>query len=273
MAIKKYKPTTDSMRHTALSAREELTGDKPLKKLLKPKKRTSGRNNNGRITMRRRGGGHKRHIRIVDFKREKLGIPAKVATLEYDPNRSAHIALLHYVDGEKRYILAPIGIQVGDMLSSGAEAEPRPGNSLPLNKIPLGMSIHNIELKKGRGGCLVRSAGTYATLMSCESDKAQVKLPSGEIRLVQSTNMATVGVVGNADHNTQRLGKAGRNRWRGIRPHVRGVAMNPVDHPLGGGEGKASGGRPGCSPTAMPAKGFKTRPISKINKDIIKRRR
>ncbi len=272
MALKRFNPVTDSLRFTALSSFEELTTNKPHKPLLLHKKSSSGRNNNGRITMRRRGGGHKRHLRIIDFKRDKEGVPAKVASIEYDPNRSARIALLHYVDGEKRYILAPQGIKVGEMLMSGPEAEPKVGNALPIHKIPLGLKIHNIELKLKKGGALVRSAGTAAILMACEGEKAQVKLPSGEIRLVQSQNMATIGEVGNMEHNTKSLGKAGRNRWLGIRPSVRGVAMNPVDHPMGGGEGKASGGRPGCSPWGLQSKGKKTRPVGKINKDIIQRR-
>jgi large subunit ribosomal protein L2 len=271
MTLKRFNPVTDSLRFTALSSFEELTTSEPHKPLLLPKKRSSGRNNNGRITMRRRGGGHKRHIRIIDFKRNKEGVPAKVASIEYDPNRSARIALLHYADGEKRYILAPQGIKVGEMLMSSVDAEPKVGNALPIHKIPLGLKIHNIELKLKKGGALVRAAGTAAILMACEGEKAQIKLPSGEIRLVQSQNRATIGEVGNMEHNTRSLGKAGRNRWLGIRPSVRGVAMNPVDHPLGGGEGKASGGRPGCSPWGVQCKGKKTRPVGKINKDIIQR--
>ncbi|EKD86506.1 MAG: hypothetical protein ACD_37C00267G0010 [uncultured bacterium] len=272
MALKKFKPRTKSLRFTALSSFEEITADKPLKKLLVSKKRSSGRNNNGRITVRRRGGGHKRAIRIIDFKRNKYGIPAKVATIEYDPNRSARIALLNYADGEKRYIIAPSGLNVGETIMSGNDVEPKVGNSLPLNKIPVGMIIHNVELKKNCGGILVRSGGCGAILMSCDSGKAQLKLPSGEIRLVSSDNFATVGALGNSDHNYQSLGKAGRKRWLNKRPSVRGVAMNPVDHPMGGGEGKTSGGRSGCTPTAVPCKGYKTRAKSKHNKDIIKRR-
>jgi len=255
-----------------LSSFEEITKTSPHKPLLKAKKKSSGRNNHGRITMRRRGGGHKRAVRIIDFKRNKVGIPAKVATIEYDPNRSAHISLLHYVDGEKRYILAPQGLKVGDSVMSGPESEPKVGNALPLNKIPIGVLIHNIELHYQRGGALVRGGGCGATLMSVTGDKAQVKLPSGEIRLIDSKNMATIGSLGNSDHNIQSLGKAGRSRWLGKRPKVRGVAMNPVDHPMGGGEGKSSGGRPGCSPTGIPSKGFKTRLKSKSNKNIIKHR-
>lgn len=273
MTLKNYKPRTKSLRFTKLSSFEEITSTKPHKRLLKSKKRSSGRNNNGRITIRRRGGGHKRAIRIIDFKRDKIGIPAKVATIEYDPNRSANIALLHYIDGEKRYILAPQGLKVGETLISGPDVEPKPGNALPLHKIPVGMMIHNIELNYKRGATLVRAGGCAAVLMACEDKKAQVKLPSGEIRLFDSKNMATIGTLGNSDHNTRSLGKAGRRRWLGKRPKVRGVAMNPVDHPLGGGEGKASGGRSGCSPNAVPSKGFKTRSVSKVNKDIIKRRK
>jgi large subunit ribosomal protein L2 len=272
MTLKKFKAITPSLRYTELPSFEELSGAEPHKPLLRSKKSSSGRNVYGRITMRRRGSGHKKKLRILDFKREKFGIPAKVATLEYDPNRTARIALLHYADGEKRYILAAEGIKVGDVLMSGPDAEPKVGNSLPIDKIPLGMIIHNIELKYRQGGIMVRSAGSGAVLMSCEGKKAQLKMPSGEIRMVDSKNSATIGAVGNAEHNTVDLGKAGRSRWLGIRPSVRGVAMNPVDHPHGGGQGKTSGGRPGCSPTGVPSKGFKTRSVGKINKDIIKRR-
>jgi large subunit ribosomal protein L2 len=273
MALKKYKPTTPTLRFTATSKFDEITTNKPHKPLLRSKKRSSGRNNNGRITVRRRGGGHKRAVRVIDYKREKFGIPAKVATIEYDPNRSARIALLHYADGEKRYILATEGLKVGEMLNSGPDAEPKSGNTLPLNRIPLGMMVHNIELKAHQGGILVRAGGCGAVLMSREGGKAQIKMPSGEIRLVNDRNLATIGTLSNSDHNYVKLGKAGRRRWLGKRPAVRGVAMNPVDHPLGGGEGKASGGRSGCSPNAVPSKGFKTRSVSKKNKDIIKRRR
>lgn len=272
MAVKRFKPVTPSLRGTVLLDSKELSDVKPHKSLLVSKKKSSGRNNNGRITMRRRGGGHKRKIRVIDFKRDKFGIPARVSTLEYDPNRSANIALLCYADGEKRYILAPNGVKVGDELMSGPKIEPKPGNALPIREIPVGMFIHNIELRKNKGGVLVRSAGNAATLMSCEGKKAQVKLPSGEIRLISADNLATVGEVGNSINSSVQLGKAGRSRWLGIRPHVRGVAMNPVDHPHGGGEGKTSGGRPGCSPWAQPTKGYKTRSVSKKNKDIIKRR-
>lgn len=273
MTLKRLKPINNSSRFAALPTFEEITTDEPHKPLLLPKKRISGRNCYGRITTRRRGQGHKKMLRIVDYKRDKIGVPAKVATIEYDPNRSARIALLHYLDGEKRYIIAPEGLKVGEMLNNGPEAEVKVGNAMPINKIPVGMNIHNIEMRKGNGGIIARSAGNYAVLMSCEGKKAQLKMPSGEIRLVNAENMATIGVVSNGDHNTTWLAKAGRNRWRGIRPSVRGVAMNPVDHPLGGGEGKSSGGRPGCSPTAMPSKGYKTRVKSKVNKDIVKRRR
>ncbi|MBN2144625.1 MAG: 50S ribosomal protein L2, partial [Candidatus Aureabacteria bacterium] len=234
MTLKKFKPVTPSLRFTELPSYKGLSKVKPHKPLLLPKKSSSGRNVYGRVTMRRRGGGHKKQLRILDFKREKYGIPAKVGSLEYDPNRTARIALLHYADGEKRYILAPEGIKVGDVLMSGPDAEPKVGNALPIEKIPVGMIIHNIELKYKQGGSLVRSAGSGAVLMACEGNKAQLKLPSGEIRMVDSKNMATVGAVGNAEHNTVDLGKAGRSRWLGIRPSVRGVAMNPVDHPHGG---------------------------------------
>lgn len=273
MSIKKFKPVTKSLRFTQIASSDDITTDKPYKPLLINKKRTNGRNNYGRITVRHRGGGHKRAIRIIDFKRDKDGIPAKIASIEYDPNRSSRIALLNYADGEKRYILAPQGVQVGETLLSGPEAEPKVGNALPLDKIPVGMMIHNIELNYKKGGALVRTGGSSAILMSIADDKAQIKLPSGEIRLIPSKNMATIGVLSNNIHNVQSLGKAGRKRWLGIRPTVRGVAMNPVDHPLGGGEGKSSGGRSGCSPTAVPSKGFKTRSVKKINKNIIKRRK
>ena len=272
MTLKRLKPINNPSRFVALPSFEEITTDKPYKPLLQPKHRISGRNCYGRITIRRRGCGHKKQLRIIDFKRDKIGIPAKVATIEYDPNRSSRIALLNYADGEKRYILAPDGLKVGEILMSGPEAEVKVGNALPIFKIPVGMMIHNIELRRGLGGVLVRSAGNGAVLMSCEGKKAQLKMPSGEIRLINYDNMATIGILSNTDHNTTSLGKAGRNRWRGIRPHVRAVAMNPVDHPMGGGEGKSSGGRSGCNPNGLPCKGYKTRIKSKVNKDIIKRK-
>ena len=236
---KTYSPVTPSRRFMTGYTFEEITRSKPEKPLVKGSKQKAGRNSNGRLTVRRRGGGHKRRYRVIDFKRDKFGVPAKVAAIEYDPNRSAHIALLHYVDGEKRYILAPVGIQVGDMLNSGDDAEIRVGNALPLNKIPLGSSIHNIEMKPGKGGQLVRSAGAAAQLVDREGKYARIRLPSGEIRLVPAKSMATLGQVGNVSQIV--IGKAGRSRWLGKRPKVRGVAMNPIDHPHGGGEGKSSG--------------------------------
>jgi len=274
MALKKYKPTTPSRRFATVSTFEEITRTKPEKSLVQPVKSTGGRNSAGRITVRHRGGGHKRKYRVIDFRRDKYGIPAKVASIEYDPNRSANIALLNYVDGEKRYILAPNGIKTGTMLNSGPEAEPLPGNALPLEKIPLGLFVHNIELTPGRGARMVRSAGTAAQLMSREGKMAHIKLPSGEIRMVNVKCQATIGQVGNSEHSSISDGKAGRKRWRGIRPTVRGVAMNPVDHPMGGGEGRSSGGGHPVSPWGKLAKGGKTRSKRKTSsKFIVKRRK
>ncbi len=273
MALKRVKPTSPGRRFQIYSSFDELTTSEPEKKLLKPVRKKGGRNANGRITSRHRGGGHKRHYRIIDFKRDKLEIPANVATIEYDPNRSARIALLHYVDGEKRYILAPSHLNVGDQIISSADADIKPGNVLQLNNIPLGTHIHNIELRIGKGGQIVRSAGTYAQLMAKEGRYAQVKLPSGEVRLILLRCTATIGQIGNAIHENIKLGKAGRKRWLGKRPKVRGVAMNPVDHPMGGGEGRSSGGRHPCSPWGTPAKGFKTRRKRKSNRYIVKTRK
>ncbi|MDR2443127.1 MAG: 50S ribosomal protein L2 [Deltaproteobacteria bacterium] len=273
MPIKEVKPTSPGRRAQSYPTFEEITSVRPEKSLLRPLPSTGGRNNVGRITCRFRGGGHKRQYRLIDFKRNKLEVPAKVATIEYDPNRGARIALLFYVDGEKRYILAPQGLKVGDTVVSSDKADIRPGNSLSLKVIPLGSLIHNVELKPGKGGQLARGAGNYAQLMAKEGRYALLKLPSGEMRLVLSVCRATVGQVGNSDHNSVSLGKAGRNRYLGRRPHVRGVAMNPVDHPLGGGEGRSSGGRHPVSPWGMPTKGFKTRKKSKpSDKFIVKRR-
>ncbi len=235
-------------------------------------KKSGGRNVNGRITSRHRGGGHKRQYRIVDFKRDKIGIPAKVASIEYDPNRSARIALLQYADGEKRYILSPLHLSVGDEVMSGPEADIKPGNTLPLKNIPLGTHIHNIELRIGKGGQIVRSAGTYAQLMAKEDRYALVKLPSSEVRMVLLNCLATVGQIGNVTHENIDLGKAGRKRWLGKRPKVRGVAMNPVDHPMGGGEGRSSGGRHPCTPWGVPTKGYRTRKNKRTNRFIVKRR-
>ena len=275
MGIRKYKPTSPGRRHATVSDFAELTkGAKPEKRLLRPKKRTGGRNNQGKITARHRGGGHKRRYRVIDFRRDKDGVPAKVASIQYDPNRSARIALLHYVDGEKRYILAPDGLQAGDRVESGPDAPAKLGCALPLRKIPLGSDVHNIELLPGRGGVMCRSAGTYATLAACEADWAQLSLPSGEIRRVPSSCRATIGKVGNADHMSVQLGKAGRRRWLGRRPHVRGTAMNPIDHPHGGGEGRTKGGRHPVSPTGKSAKGGSTRKRRKpSNAAIVRRRR
>ena len=272
MAIKTIKPTSPGRRFQTYSTFEEVTCDKPEKSLLRPLKKSGGRNTHGRVTSRHRGGGHKRRYRVIDFKRNKDGIPAYVATIEYDPNRSANIALLHYADGEKRYILATLGLQVGDTVISGPGSEIKPGNALPLQDIPLGTQIHNIELNIGHGGQIVRSAGNYAQLMAKESGYAQVKLPSGEVRLISLECKATIGQVGNIGNMGISLGKAGRSRWKGRRPHVRGVAMNPVDHPMGGGEGRSSGGRHPCSPWGMLAKGYKTRKNRKSDRLIIKRR-
>jgi len=272
MAVKNVKPTSPGRRFQSYSTYEDITCTSPEKSLLKALKKRGGRNVNGRITCRHRGGGQKRHYRIIDFKRDKTGIPAKVATIEYDPNRSARIALLHYTDGEKRYILAPLNLSVGDTVIAGPDADIQPGNTLPLKNIPLGTHIHNIELSVGKGGQIVRSAGTYAQLMAKEDRYAQVKLPSGEVRMVLLTCSATIGQLGNVMHENISLGKAGRKRWLGRRPKVRGVAMNPVDHPMGGGEGRSSGGRHPCSPWGMPTKGYRTRKVRKSNRFIVKKR-
>ncbi|MFU8779430.1 MAG: 50S ribosomal protein L2 [Kiritimatiellia bacterium] len=274
MALKKYNPTTPSLRFTTVSAFEEITKSQPERALVRPRKQNAGRNSSGRITVRHRGGGHKRKLRIIDFKRDKAGIPARVAAIEYDPNRSANLALLHYADGEKRYILAPAKLQVGAQVLSGDQAEAEVGNAMPLARIPLGMFVHNLELEPGRGGKVCRSAGNSAQLMSREGTLAQVKLPSGEIRMINVRCMATIGQVGNADKSGTSMGKAGRKRWKGIRPTVRGVAMNPVDHPMGGGEGRTSGGGHPVSPWGQLAKGGKTRSRRKpSNKFIVKRRK
>ncbi len=274
MAIKKYRPTTPSRRFMTTSSFEEVTRDHPERSLIKPRKQKAGRNAHGRITVRHRGGGHKRRLRVIDFKRDKHGIPARVATIEYDPNRSARIALLHYRDGEKRYMLMPAGLVVGRMVMSGPDAEPEVGNALPIAKIPLGMPLHNIEMTPGRGGQMVRSAGQSAQVISREGEMANVKLPSGEIRRVRVDCMATIGQVGNLEHETVSYGKAGRSRWKGHRPTVRGVVMNPVDHPMGGGEGRSSGGGHPVTPWGQPTKGKKTRSKKKTtNKFIAQRRR
>ena len=273
MALKKNNPTSPGRRFQTVPTFEEITSSKPEKSLLKPIKRSGGRNSAGRMTVRHRGGGHKRRYRVIDFKRNRDNIPATVASIEYDPNRSARIALLHYLDGKKSYILAPNELHVGDKIESGAGVEIKPGNTMPLRNIPLGTHIHNIELHVGHGGQLVRSAGAYAQLMAKEGKYAQVKLPSGEVRMILLDCRATIGEMGNLDHENISLGKAGRYCWLGRRPHVRGVAMNPVDHPLGGGEGKSSGGRHPVTPWGVPTKGFRTRRNKISEKLIIKRRK
>lgn len=274
MGIRKYKPTTNGVRHMTVSTFEEITKKTPEKSLLAKKNKYAGRNSEGKITVRHRGGGNRKKYRIIDFKRTKDNIPGKVAAIEYDPNRSANIALIHYVDGEKRYILAPAKLKVGAMIVSGPEADIQVGNALPLANIPVGSIIHNIELKPGKGGQLVRSAGNSAQLMAKEGDYAQVRLPSGEVRMVRVECRATLGVVGNADHELINVGKAGKKRHMGIRPTVRGSVMNPNDHPHGGGEGRAPIGRPAPStPWGKPALGYKTRKKNKASdKYIVKRR-
>jgi large subunit ribosomal protein L2 len=273
MSVRKLKPTTAGRRGQTVSTFEDVTSRTPEKSLVEGLPEKAGRNNNGRVTSRRRGGGHKRLYRIIDFKRDKTGIPAKVASIEYDPNRTARIALLHYVDGEKRYILAPVGLSVGDSVLAGEGADIKPGNTLAMARIPVGTLIHNVELHPGRGGQLCRAAGAYAQLVAKEGKYALLRMPSGEVRKALASGMATVGQVGNIQHENINLGKAGRNRWLGRRPKVRGVAMNPVDHPLGGGEGRSSGGRHPVSPWGMPTKGYKTRDRKKASGKLIITRR
>lgn len=271
MGIKKYRPLTPTQRFKTGFTFEEITKKKPEKSLIKHMSKKAGRNHHGRITCRHRGGGHRRHYRIIDFKRNKLDIPAKVAAIEYDPNRSARIALLHYVDGEKRYILAPLGLAVGDSVKSGKKVEIKVGNALHLEFMPLGTIVHNIELKSGKGGQMARSAGTYGQLVAREGNYAHIKMPSNDVYILRKECMATIGRVGNMEHSEISLGKAGRNRWKGIRPTVRGVVMNPVDHPMGGGEAKTSGGGHPVSPWGVLAKGGKTRKKHKYsNRYIIK---
>lgn len=271
MGIRKFKPTSPGRRFQSSSDHSDITSDSPYKPLIAPLKKSGGRNNTGEVTMWQRGGGNKRQYRIIDFSRNKTGIPAKVTTIEYDPNRNARIALLKYKDGEHRYIIAPVGLKVGDMVMSGPDAEIKPGNALMIKEIPLGTMIHNIELNPGQGGKLVRGAGGAAQLVAKEGDYAQVKLPSGEARNVRSICMATIGQVGNVEYENISYGKAGRKRYLGKKPHVRGVVMNPVDHPLGGGEGRSSGGRPPCSPWGKP-EGVKTRNNKRTDRLIVKRR-
>jgi large subunit ribosomal protein L2 len=271
--VRVYKPTSPGRRKMSVSEFAEITRGKPERSLVSGKvSKTGGRNVYGRVTAWQRGGGHKRRYRSIDFRRNKPGIPAKVASIEYDPNRSARIALLHYADGEKRYILAPVGLRVGDRIQSGPQAEIRPGNALPLANIPLGTVVHAVEMKPGKGAQLVRAAGVGAQLMAREGRYATLRMPSGENRLVLVSCLATVGQVGNIEHENRRVGKAGRSRWLGRRPSVRGVAMNPVDHPMGGGEGRSSGGRHPCTPWGKPTKGHKTRKNHRSDKYIVKRR-
>jgi large subunit ribosomal protein L2 len=273
MGVRKFRPITPGQRHKVLSDFDSITHSKPEKSLLAPMKKSGGRNNTGKMTMRQIGGGHKRRYRIIDFKRNKFGVPATVKTVEYDPNRSARIALVEYKDGEKRYIVAPEGLTVGQTIMSGKGVSPDVGNALYLSEIPLGTIIHNIELSPNRGAVLARSAGSYAQLSARDGKYAIIKLPSGETRMILVTCLATIGSVGNSEHNLQVSGKAGKSRWQGRRPRVRGVAMNPVDHPMGGGEGKSSGGHP-RSRTGLPAKGYKTRAKKKAsNKFIVEKRK
>jgi large subunit ribosomal protein L2 len=272
MGIRKFRPTSPGRRFTSVQTFEELTSATPLKSLTKSKKASGGRNNLGKITVRFRGGGHKRRYRLIDFKRNKFDVPAKVASIEYDPNRSARIALLHYADGEKRYILHPVGLEVGGTVVSSNTADILPGNSLPLENIPVGTTVHNIELRPGKGGQMARSAGAAAQLVAKEGKFAHLKLPSGEVRLVHRNCRATVGQVGNVEKSNIKLGKAGRKRWLGRRPHNRGVTMNPVDHPHGGGEGRTAGGRHPVTPWGVPTKGYKTRNNKRTNRFILRRR-
>ncbi len=272
MGIRKFRPTTPGLRHAAISNFEELTKSTPEKNLLVPMKKSGGRNNRGRVTSRHRGGGHKRMIRIIDFRRDKIDIPGKVIAIEYDPNRSARLALVEYKDGDKRYIVAPVGLAVNDDIISSDTCEIKIGNSTRLANIPAGIPIHNVELKKGSGAMIARSAGNSCIIMAKEGEYAQVKLPSGELRLISQGCMATIGQVGNVEHETISVGKAGRSRWLGIRPYSRAVAKNPHDHPMGGGEGKASGGLP-RSPWGQYAKGLKTRKTKHSDKYILKRRK
>ena len=274
MGVREYKPTSAGRRFMSGATFEEITKKKPEKPLLGPVKRTGGRNNAGRITTRHIGGGHKKKYRIIDFRRDKLDVSGKVAGIEYDPNRSANIALIHYADGEKRYILAPAGLAVGDAVVSSrkGDTEIKEGNTLPLRLIPLGTFVHNVEMKPGKGGQMARSAGNYAQIVAKEGDYGHLRVPSGEVKLINLSCTATIGQVGNIDHENIDWGKAGRSRWRGVRPTVRGTAMNPVDHPLGGGEGRTKGGRHPCSPWGQLAKGLKTRKNKRTDKFIVKKR-
>ena len=273
MAIRKYKPTSAGRRFQTVQTFDEITTDQPHKPLTRPLKKSGGRNSNGELTVWWRGGGHKRTYRVIDFKRDKLGVPATVTTVEYDPNRSARISLVSYADGEKRYVLHPAGLKVGATIVSGPDVDILPGNALPLQSIPLGTMVHNVELRPGKGGQLARGAGASVQVVAKEGKYVTVRLPSGETRLIMPRCMATIGQVGNVDHENVSIGKAGRNRWLGHRPHVRGIAMNPVDHPLGGGEGHSAGGRHPVSPWGMPAKGFKTRHKKPSDRFILQRKK
>jgi large subunit ribosomal protein L2 len=273
MAVKSFRPTTPTRRYQTVDSREDITAEKPLKALVEPRRRKGGRNSLGHLSVRHHGGGHKRQYRLLDFRRDKTGVPAKVASIEYDPNRSARIALLHYADGEKRYILQPVGLSVGMQVVSGPEADILVGNALPLRNIPLGTTVHNVELRPGKGGQLARSAGAAVQLVAKEGAEGQLKMPSGEVRRIPLACMATIGQVGNLDHENVTIGKAGRNRWLGKRPTVRGVAMNPVDHPHGGGEGKTSGGRHPVTPWGQPTRGYKTRNNKRTDRMIVTRRK
>jgi large subunit ribosomal protein L2 len=274
MGLKEYRPTSPARRHMTVSDFADVTKTKPEKKLTRPMKKSGGRNSHGHITTRHVGGGHKRRYRIIDWRREKDGVPAKVAAIEYDPNRTARIALLHYADGEKRYILAPVGVAVGDVLVSGESVDIRPGNTLPIRSIPLGTVIHNVEAQPGSGGKMIRSAGSFGQLMAKEGGYAQIRMPSGEVRQVLEACKATIGQLSNVENSSVRIGKAGKSRWRGIRPTVRGLAMNPVDHPHGGGEGKSGQGNPHpVSPWGQKTKGLKTRNNRRTDKFIVSRRR
>lgn len=272
MAIKTYKPTSPGKRNHVSVINTEISKKRPEKSLLRPLSKSGGRNNYGRLTSRHIGGGHKRKYRLIDFKRNKVNVPARVAAIEYDPNRSANIALLNYLDGEKNYILSPVGIKVGDFVEAGDNVDIKVGNCMILGNIPLGTIIHNVEMKIGKGAQLVRSAGASAQLMAKEGDYVLVRLPSGEVRRFHRKCRACIGQIGNTENDSRKLGKAGRKRWLGRRPKVRGVAMNPVDHPMGGGEGKSSGGRHPCTPWGVPTKGFKTRRRKSSDKDIVKKR-
>jgi large subunit ribosomal protein L2 len=273
MPVKKFRPVTPSLRFRTVPTFEEITSTVPEKSLLEPLKKSGGRNNKGRTTAFHRGGGHKRKYRRIDFKRNKRDIPARVASIEYDPNRSARIALLHYVDGEKRYILAPSEVRVDDVLMAGEKADIRAGNALPLSRMPLGINVHNVEMRPGKGGQMVRSAGSFAQLVAKEGNKVILKMPSGEVRTVPDSCYATIGQLSNIDHKNIIFGKAGASRWRGRRPTTRGVAMNPVDHPMGGGEGRSSGGRHPCTPWGKPTKGYKTRKKRKPTDHIVEPRK